>query len=305
MRKILLTLMLLVPMARATDLELGGGITCTCPRFHVELSQFAVGDSTTLLAGASDQALWLGADTTFDLGVAGNLTASLKTRYAWSQHYRIEGKLSGVLGSKATVNLQAHYGTASLSYFDQYPAFSLTPETDRTGFGMQLDGKYRLDRQWALTTEGGFGTENRFQAGAQFRESQNEYRFAALWQNTDKGNVFGGTAGLTWRDDNSTLTLDALAGLRGNQFVWGGKVTVATYQIEDFFDSDVKVFAAYEPYRDATFPFRYGLETTTPMQNGHLDFAAYFTEGGYAFQASYKFTLDPEPEEPAEDELNE
>ncbi|GEM49602.1 hypothetical protein [Deinococcus cellulosilyticus] len=297
MRKILTTTLLLASTAAATDLEIGVGLTCDCPHFRAEITRFQIADSTTLLAGASDQAAWLGAETAFDLGVAGNVTAALKASYTWQQKYRVEGRLSGVLGSKATVNVNAHYGTASLSHFDQFQAFSLHPETDRAGFGVELDGKYRLDRQWTLTAEGSAGIENHAQLGASFREGQNEYRMGGLWQKTRTGHVFGATGGVTLRDGNSIFTLDALAGMRGQSFVWGGKATMSAFEVEDFFNSDVKIFAAYEPYRDATFAFRYGLETVTPLDHGQLNFGLYFTEQHYALQASYKFTLDPEPAE--------
>lgn len=298
-----LLVFVVAPLAHATDLEIGAGFATTYPHGHAEISGFSVADNLTLLAGVGDQAVWLGADTSFDLGVAGNLSAGIKARYNWMQDYRIEGKLGGVLGSKATVNLQAHYTTSSLTYFDQFQAFTLNPELDRSGFGAELDGKYRLDRQWTLTAAGKVGIENQVQLGLQYRDRELEYRAGAVWNGSLQGDIWGGTAGITYREDLGTMTVDALVGYQAGQVAWGVKGTVGVYELENFFNSDVTVFAAYEPYREAVFPLRYGVDLVTPLNNGTLNIGAYFTERYYTFRTAYKFTLDPEPE--PEEDLNE
>lgn len=308
MRKtLILTLPLLAfPVAFATDLELGAGYSPGSPHFKAEISNFEVSDSTALLLGVSNQAVWLGASTALDASVAGNVNASLKALYAWNQQYRLEGKANGVLGSKATVNVQAHYGTAPLSTFNRFAAFTENPEADLAGWGINLDGKYRLDRQWTLALEAGAGTSTYAQISAQYREPDTEYRIGTVWQKNQQGNVFGVAAGATFKTEDTTFTLDALVGTNGTLPVWGSRASVGAYGLEDLFGSDLKVFAAYEPYKDSTFPFRYGFETDTPLENGEVQFSAYLSQGGYAVRGSYKFNLNPEPEETdeAEEELN-
>lgn len=316
--------MMLGAMAQATNLELGVAYPGWA---RVGVSDFsALGG--TLGGGLSTR----GADVSYARGLAlpplGTISVATKAQLTWCGGFSVSSRGSGTVGPVA-VNLGAAYFTTAASTFDPLAEWTLTPtDTRNNGFNADLNVRYRVSRQWVAVVGGEFGPQNNGYLGAETRreltrtlppaegddpEAPREtetvgvltYR-AGLRAGKD---VLGATAGMTYATENgSSYALDAQVGPNRGGNSGLGLVASATFPNVLGEDSNLKAYAAYEPWRENVAYIRAGVEASKPIGPGTLtlniragsrkSMTDVALTPGFGVSASYKMVLGAKTEQP-------
>jgi len=137
------------------------------------------------------------------------------------------------------------------------------------------------------TLTGEVSAQSRVSLSGEWRSGELSYRLGAA----GGVNVLGALAGVTYRAEAFTLSADALLGRS-----FGGTLTLdapALIALNDEQALDLTAYLAYEPWRSAALPLRYGLDADLPLGrvvDGHLEFGLRGGSGGLGVRAGYTFT---------------
>lgn len=291
---------------------------------------FGVSAPATARIGVSDLRLLGGAvgaglstrglDLSYGRGLAvpplGAVNVSSRFQVAWSGGQRLSSAASGTVGPVALSLDGVAFSTAATT-FDPLAGWTLeaTDLRDR-GFRADLGLRYRLSRQTvaALNTE--LGGQSSVYAGAEWRRdltrtlppaegddpnapAETESSGALTYRagvRLGRG-VLGAVGGLTYaRDDGKTFVLDAQVGPGDGGHSGLGLVGSVTLPDVLGDTSLLRVYGAYEPWRENVMVLRAGVEASRQVGAGTLSVALRGGQdragtGGFGASLGYSLVL--------------
>jgi len=275
---------LLPGSAAAQTLEFSGS---TAPVFRVGVSELTAG-TTTLGFGVSNRAVDASAATGIDLSVAGTVTLRTAAAVNFGGGWTVSGSVNGTVGPVA-LSVQSALWTAPLRSFD--PLADVRQEATSTrsaGFQVDASGRYRLQRNLQLLADASVSAQSNVGLGAEWRDGPLSYRAGGRVGS----NVLGVTGGLTVRQDDLTLTVDALLGPSSVGVV--GSVSLADPLP---LPSSLRLYGAYEPWRVDASSVRYGVILTTELGPGTLTAEARGTTGRFGARVGFALPVGPRDDE--------
>lgn len=214
--------------------------------------------------GISNRALDLGYAARLNFSVLGTLSARANAASAFAGGSRLALGGSGTLGPVA-LTADALAWSAPLGVFN--PLVTLGEagaEVIPAGASLDATLRYRVQRSVLLLASGHAGVQPNVAAGLEFLRGDLSLR-AGVRAGDRLAAV---TAGVSARRANLTFAADTLLGPQG-----GG--VVASLALANLLGpgSSARAYVAYEPWRVAYEPLRYGLETALPLGPGTLNAA--------------------------------
>lgn len=266
-----------------------------------------------------------GADISYARGLSlpplGAVSVSSQAQLAWGGGLRLSSRGSGTVGPVA-VNLGGAYFTTAAATFDPLANWTLAAtDTRSNGWNADLSVRYRINRQWVGIVGGEFGPQNNGFLGVESRRELTRTLPLAEGDDPDAPretessgaltyraglraghDVLGATAGITYATaSGNSFALDAQfgPGRGGNSGL--GLVGSANFPNLLGEDSNLKVYAAYEPWRENAAYLRAGVEASKPIGPGVATFnvrggqvkaaAGTANSGGFGISLGYAFPL--------------
>ncbi|UWX65517.1 hypothetical protein [Deinococcus rubellus] len=241
-----------------------------------------------LSLGVSNRAAEVGAERNQPLFTIGTVNLKLNAALVFAQPgVRLGASAGGTLGPVA-LSASGQFWSAPAAALDPLSVWNqVAPAVGPLGAQANLDAKYRVSRNLIATFSGQLGAQSRAALSGEWRAGAFSYRLGAL----GGVGVLGALAGATYRADTFTLSADALLGRS-----FGGTLTLdapALIALNDEQAIDLSAYLAYEPWRSAALPLRYGLDADVPLGqavDGHLSLGVRGGSGGLGVRAGYTFT---------------
>ena len=253
--------------------------------------------------GVSNRAAEVGAERNQPLFTIGTVNLKLNAAFVFAQPgVRLEASAGGTLGPVALAASGQFWSTPAAAQDPLSVWNQVAPAISSSGAQANLDVRYRVSRTLIATLSGELGEQSRASVSGEWRSGAFSARLGAA----SGVGVLGALAGVTYRADAFTLSADALLGSS-----FGGTLTLdapALIALNDEQAIDLSAYLAYEPWRSAVLPLRYGLDADVPLGqavDGHLKLGLRGGSGGLGIRAGYTFTpgagasaLPPEPTDP-------
>ncbi len=252
------------------------------------------GVSDVLLGGnrfslaVSNRAAEVGAVRNQPLFTIGTVNLNLDAAFVFAQPgVRLVAGAGGTLGPVA-LSASGQFWSTPASAQDPLSVWNqAAPAVSPLGAQVNLDARYRVSRTVIATLTGEVSAQSRVSLSGEWRSGEFSYRLGAA----GGVNVLGALAGVTYRAEAFTLSADALLGRS-----FGGTLTLdapALIALNDEQAIDLSAYLAYEPWRSAALPLRYGLDADLPLGrvvDGHLELGLRGGSGGLGVRAGYTFT---------------
>ncbi len=262
--------------------------------------------------GASNLALDASYARTLAIPPAGAVTSRTDLAVTWQGGLRVASRVTGGLGPVA-LNVGGAYFTAPVTAFDPLAAWTLAPaDTRATGWSADLTVRYRVSRTLIAVGGGEFSAQASGYLGVEGRqdltqvvapadpevpdsEPETETVGTVTWRLGARAGqgVLGATAGVSYSTPAGFgVNVDALLGPDSLGLT-------ASLGAADLFGegSSLNLYAAYEPWRTAAVPVRFGLESALPAGPGTLTLDLRGGLGpqgaaGYGARVGYRLPLD-------------
>lgn len=297
---------LLLGSAHATDLDFGVSLAATptlqlTPRLGLSGVPLAGG---RLAAAVSTRGVQGSYERSLTLPPLGAATVSAELGVPWSGGLRARARGTGTVGPVA-LNVGGSYFTASALALDPLAGWRAEPTDLRpSGWAADLSARYRVSRALIAVAGGELGAQPNAFAGIEHRRDLTRAAPNASGEDAEaettgtltlRGGVRAGrgvlglTGGLSYAGESGVgASLDLLVG-RG--FGVQGALT-----LPEVLGFSPNLYAAYEPWRAAAAPLRYGLEATRDLGRGTLLLAARGGQmpagvSGFGAEVRYRLTL--------------
>lgn len=269
---------LLLGGASAADVEVRA-TTAPSARIGVsglELRGFDVG------FGVSNVGLDLSVGRRLDLSALGTLSARTTVATTFSGALSVASNASGTLGPIA-VNASLNAFTAPPATFDPLAQFSFEPtSTLDSGVLLSATGRYRVQRDLVVGVSGDLGADSGVSVFGELRRDELTVRLGGR----TGASVTGLLVGATLRGETTTLGVDALLGANGVGVT--SSVTLLDVLGEN---TSARAYVAFEPWRTAAAPLRYGADVTLPVARGELTAGVRGGTGNVGLRVAYAFAL--------------
>lgn len=301
---------LLLGSAHATDLDFGVSLASVSalqlvPQVGLRDLSLAGG---RLDASVSTLGVQGGYERSLTLPPLGAVTVGAEAGVPWGGGLRLSARVAGSAGPVA-LNVGGSVFTASALALDPLAGWRPEPTDLRpTGWAADLGARYRVSRALIAVAGGELGAQPNASLGIEQRRDL-----------TRATQGVPGEAGEGETETESTGTLTLRAGVRGGQNVLGltgglsyaseagpgasldllvgrGFGVQAALTLPEILGFSSNLYAAYEPWRAAAAPLRYGLEARRELGRGTLVLAARGGQtqagvSGFGAEARYRFTL--------------
>lgn len=273
--------------AGATTLEidaagrLSGGLSGPTVRVGVSGLEFS-GNSVAF--GLSHRALDVSVGRRLDLSVAGTASARLSAGYAFQGGGRVG------LGGNASVgpvalNVQTVLWSARLREFDPLIESSFEgASTSASGWVLDASARYRVQRDLQLLASAHLGQQPNVAAGLEWRQGELSLRGGARIGER----VAGATVGASLRREEFSLNVDALIGSSP------GFTGSLNYADPLSLPSNLRIYAAYEPWRRQVEPWRVGAEMRLEQGPGEWSADLRGTLTTLGLRVGYRLPLNPD-----------
>lgn len=254
---------------------------------RADVSDVLLGSNRFSLA-VSNRAAEVGAIRNQPLFTIGTVNLNLNAAFVFAQPgVRLGAGAGGTLGPVA-LSASGQFWSAPVVALDPLSVWNQeAPATSPLGAQVNLEARYRVSRNLIATLDGEVGAQSRVSLSGEWRSGAYSYRLGAA----GGVGVLGALAGVTYRADAFTLSADALLGRS-----FGGTLTLdapAAIALSSEQAIDLSAYLAYEPWRSAALPLRYGLDADVPLGqavDGHLKLGLRGGSGGLGIRAGYTFT---------------
>ena len=274
MKKLLTLSLFTLGISHAATLELSSGFGVKSSR-----SSFLLGVNVSgldwipqhdLALGVSLRKLEANLSRSLSGGPLGYGEAELGAELGYGGGFLLRSRVSGTLGPFALSAKLEGWNTPRAS-LNPFSTLILEPESTRSAdYKAELSGRYRLERTTFLNVLGRLGADSRLEVGVQRQTEEFELRAGGTLGGASQGDLFAVTGGISTRNnENLTLSLDGLLGLNGNEAAYGVRGRATLYGALPL-ESDLNLYAAFEPWRRDSEALRYGLTTSTSLVAGIL-----------------------------------
>ncbi|PYE54387.1 hypothetical protein [Deinococcus yavapaiensis] len=281
----LLGFCLLLGAAHAADVEVRA---TTDPSVRVGISGLDI-RGFDVGFGVSNVGLDLSVGRRLDLSALGTLSARTTIAATFSGAFNVVSTANGTLGPIA-LSSSLNAFTAPPSAFDPLAVFSYEPTpTLNSGLLFSATGRYRVQRDLVVGVSGELGADSGVSVFGEIRRDELTLRLGGRTGATATGLLVGATM----RGETTTLGVDALLGM--NSVGVTGSVVVQDLLGEN---TSARAYLAFEPWRTAALPLRYGADVTLPVARGALTAGVRGGTGNVGLRVSYAFPLGgPDDEE--------
>jgi hypothetical protein len=237
------------------------------------LRQLPLGTDYDLAAeiGFSLRAVWAGLGGAFDLGPAGRIAADTRLSYVYGDGARVGLNLRGTVGPVA-LDARGAYWTASAAAEDPLAPLVLRPDpAGESGFLAAADLSYRLGRNDLLRPSVRFSSLSTVLAlRYENRSPSLTWSLGGLTAFQSSGNTFAVVAGLRVVPEDApfAVSIDGLAGVGPFGFAYGVSADLTADLNEE--GGVLRLYGAYEPWRDDAITGRAGAELSLPAGPGEI-----------------------------------
>ncbi len=255
------------------------------------------GEEMSLDLGVNLRSLEGKVGRSLNAGPLGFAQADLLAQLAFpSADHPLGGRLKATFsGTLASVALNAELSAWNVSQSQMYPldAYALEPEnTASQGLKAALFAKYRLTRNQIITAALDASSESFASAAYTSISKASDWRLGAWLGQTQTGLAPALLGGITQRfSEDFTAQADALLAFSNQGLQYGLKASGSLFGALPL-ESDLKFYAAFEPWRNTTQALRLGLETRTPLEWGEVNLASSAGSGFFSLGLKVIYNLD-------------
>ncbi|MBB6097935.1 hypothetical protein HNR42_001358 [Deinobacterium chartae] len=272
MKKILAAAALaLCGTAHATTLETSAGFSGSGLLLGVGIRDVLITPDIDFRAALTESNLEFGVGRTILGGPLGAARFDLSLRSAFVGGLRMDAAASGTLGSVALTGRLEAWNTFN-NRFDPALTLGLDPASlNERGFRATLNGRYRISRDLILAATARAGSESSLAAQLALPRGDTDYRVGALVAQGPRAMVVGVTGGITLRPSETlNIAVDGMLGTQAGEGTYGLTASVGLFGLEALGNTDLRAYAALEPWRASAHPARFGVESSTPLGPGTL-----------------------------------
>jgi hypothetical protein len=253
------------------------------------------GEELSLDLGLNIRALEGKVGRSLSVGPLGFAQADLLAQLAFpSMEHPLGGRLKATFsGTLATVALTGELSAWNAAQMHPLDAYALEPESlAATGLKAALSGKYRLSRNQIITASLDASSTSFATASYTSISKETDWRLGAWLGQTQLGLAPALVGGITQRfSEDVTAQADALLALNDQGVQYGIKASGSVFGVLPL-ESDLKFYAAFEPWRSSAQALRLGLETHTPLEWGEVYLASSAGSGFFSLGLKVVYNLD-------------
>ena len=275
--------------ASATTYDFGVSYAAPALTARVGVNDLNLGGNR-LAFSVSNRAATFGLRRNQPLTALGTLQLGLNVAgvYAGQTGLRLDADASGSLGPVA-LNLAGSLWNAPAAAQDPLSVWNqVAVPTSVSGAQLDASARYRLSRDVIVSLGGELGLQSSAVLSGEYRLSPS---WSARLGARGGVGVLGAVAGVTYRADALTLSADALLGRESGVTLSLDAPALIALSAERAVD--LSAYLAYEPWRTAALPLRYGLDAQVPIgpaDTGALNVGLRGGNGGLGLRVGYTFT---------------